>query len=60
LFEFIEGSNGYDKFMFPAPIGEVVTNTMKDIDEPLRKIFDQRVREFQLSKMPEIRSPAVA
>lgn len=60
LFEFIEGSNGYDKFIFPAPIGEVVTNTMKDIDEPLRKIFDQRVREFQLSKMPEIRSPAVA
>lgn len=60
LFEFIEGSNGYDKFIFPGSIGEIVTNTMKDIDEPLRKIFDQRVRELQLSRMPELRTSAVA
>lgn len=54
LFEFIEGSNGYDKFIFPNQFGEVVTNTMKDIDEPLRRIFAQRVRESQTPSMPAV------
>jgi hypothetical protein len=58
LFEFIEGSNGYDKFLFP--FGEVMTNTMQDIDEPLRRIFVQRVRELQADRMSDARSAVVA
>lgn len=50
LFDFIEGGNGYDKFVFPAPIGEIVTNTMADIDEPLRNVFTMRVREIGASE----------
>jgi hypothetical protein len=46
LFDFIEGSEGYDKFIFPEPFGEISTNAMKDIDEPLRAIFTRRVREL--------------
>jgi len=46
LFDFIEGGNGYDKFIFPGPAGEIVTSTMAEIDEPLRAIFTQRVREL--------------
>lgn len=43
LFDFIEGGNGYDRFIFPDPIGEIVTSTMAEIDEPLRAIFLQRI-----------------
>jgi hypothetical protein len=46
LFDFIEGSNGYDKFVFSEPVGEIITNTFADIDEPLREVFAQRVREL--------------
>lgn len=46
LFDFIEGGNGYDKFIFADPIGEIVTSTMAEIDEPLRAIFTQRIREL--------------
>ena len=45
LFDFVEGSNGYDKFSFPEPFGEIITNAIADIDEPLRVIFTERVRE---------------
>lgn len=51
LFDFIEGSNGYDKFVFPLPgVVEIVTNNMKDLDEPLHAIFSQRIREMGASK----------
>lgn len=46
LFDFIEGGNGYDKFIFPEPIGEVITSTMAEIDEPLRAVFSQRIRDL--------------
>ncbi len=46
LFDFIEGASGFDKFVFPEPYGEIETNVMTDIDEPLRAIFFQRVREL--------------
>ncbi len=46
LFDFIEGGNGYDKFIFPEPFGEILTSTMAEIDEPLRSIFSQRIREL--------------
>lgn len=46
LFDFIEGADGYDKFVFPDPIGEIVTNNIYEIDEALRSIFTARVREL--------------
>lgn len=46
LFDFVEGANGFDKFVFPTPYGEIVTNNMLDIDEPLRAVFLARVREI--------------
>ena len=46
LFDFIEGGNGYDRFIFPDPIGEISTSTMADIDQPLRAVFSLRIREL--------------
>ncbi len=46
LFDFIEGGNGYDKFIFADPIGEIITSTMAEIDEPLRSVFGQRIRDL--------------
>ena len=45
LFDFSEGRDGLDKFLFPEPYGEITTNNILDIDEPLRAIFTARVRE---------------
>ncbi|MBA2124832.1 hypothetical protein DLM45_01150 [Hyphomicrobium methylovorum] len=59
LFEFIEGKNGYDKFIFPQPYGEIETNTMRDIDEALRVTFAQRVRELNSGEF-DLRKAAVA
>lgn len=55
LFDFIEGSNGYDKFVFPDPFGEVVTNSMADIDEHLREMFVRRLRELGSPDAPAAR-----
>ena len=55
LFDFVAGDNGYDKFVFPDPYGEVITNAMIDIDEPLRATFSQRVRELGSSRAAEAR-----
>ncbi len=46
LFDFIEGADGYDKFIFPEPFGEIVTNNIYEIDEALRATFVSRVKEF--------------
>lgn len=46
LFDFVEGANGFDKFVFPKPYGAIVTNSMLDIDETLRAVFLARVREL--------------
>lgn len=46
LFDFIEGADGYDKFVFPEPIGELVTNNLHDIDTALKTVFAARVREL--------------
>ncbi len=46
LFDFIEGGDGFDRFIFPEPIGEISTSTMADIDQPLRAIFSLRIREL--------------
>jgi hypothetical protein len=46
LFDFIEGGNGYDKYIFPEPFGEILTSTIADIDRPLRAVFAQRIGEL--------------
>jgi hypothetical protein len=46
LFDYIEGSDGFGKFMFPDPHGEIVTNNMLDIDAPLKAMFILRVQEM--------------
>lgn len=46
MFDFIEGSDGYDKYVFPEPFGEIVTNNIYEIDDALRATFIARVREL--------------
>ena len=46
LFDYIEGGEGFDKFIFPSPYGEIVTKSVHDIDEPLQATFTARVREL--------------
>jgi hypothetical protein len=46
LFDFIEGADGYDKYIFPDPIGEIVTNNVLEIDTALKTVFATRVREL--------------
>lgn len=46
LFDFLEGTDGVDKFMFPEPFGEIVTNNIYEIDEALRTVFVNRVAEL--------------
>lgn len=46
LFDFITGTDGHDKYIFPDPIGEIVTNDVREIDDALRSIFVTRVREL--------------
>lgn len=59
LLDFIEGANGYDKFVFPEPFGEVVTNNVAEIDEPLRRIFFQRVRDAGGPQLAEVKKTAI-
>jgi len=46
LFDYVEGNDGIDKYVFPPPFGEIVTNNVLDIDEPLQATFAARVREL--------------
>lgn len=46
LFDYIEGADGYDKFVFPDPIGEIVTNSVLEIDTALKTVFAARVNEL--------------
>ena len=46
LFDFIEGADGYDKYIFPDPIGDIVTNNVFEIDDALKAIFLTRMREL--------------
>lgn len=53
LFDYIEGADGYDKFIFPDPIGEIVTNNMLEIDTALKTVFAARVREMGGLSQPQ-------
>ena len=46
LFDYIEGSDGYNKYVFPDPIGEIVTNNVLEIDTALKAVFASRVKEL--------------
>lgn len=52
LFDFIEGPDGYDKYIFPDPVGAVVTNNILDIDAALKAVFAARVNA--LSDDPQV------
>lgn len=46
LFDYIEGADGYDKYIFPDPIGEIVANNVLEIDHALKTVFSARVKEL--------------
>jgi hypothetical protein len=46
LFDYVEASDGINKFIFPPPFGEIVTNNTLDIDEALKATFVARVCEL--------------
>jgi hypothetical protein len=46
LFDYIEGADGFDKYIFPDPIGEIVSNNVLEIDTALKTVFAARVREL--------------
>jgi len=56
LFDFIEAADGYDKYIFPDPIGEIVTNTRAEIDDALKSIFTIRLRELGGGAAPALES----
>lgn len=46
LFDYIEGADGHDKYIFPDPIGEILTNNVLEIDTALKTVFAARVKEL--------------
>ena len=46
LFDYLEGSDGCDKFIFPDPFGKIITRNLLDIDAPLKAVFEMRVLEL--------------
>lgn len=58
LFDFIEGGNGEDKYIFPDPIGAIVTKDVRDIDDALRAVFEARVAELGSIAMASPRARA--
>ena len=46
LFDYIEGADGFDKFVFPEPHGEIVTSDLSEIDAALKSVFERRLREL--------------
>ena len=46
LFDFYEGDEGRDRFVFPDGLGEFEVHDLAQIDQPLLTIFKRRVREL--------------
>ena len=46
LFDFYEGDEGKDRFVFPEGLGEFEVDSLDQIDQPLLTIFKTRVREW--------------
>lgn len=55
LFDYIEGADGYDKYIFPDPIGEIVTNNMLEIDHAMKSVFAARVKELGGASAQQLR-----
>jgi hypothetical protein len=49
LFDFYEGNEGKDRFVFPNGLGEFEVDNLQQIDQPLVTIFKTRVRELASS-----------
>lgn len=60
LFDYIQGVDGFDKFLFPDPIGEIITNRLADIDTALKVVFGARLRELSRPATPFKLSAQVA
>jgi hypothetical protein len=46
LFDFYEGDEGRDRFVFPNGLGEFEVDELEQVDQPLFTIFKTRVREL--------------
>src|SRR4029079_510068 len=46
LFDFYEGEDGRDRFVFPNVVGEFEVDDLAQMDQPLLTIFKARVREL--------------
>lgn len=46
LFDLIEGGDGGHKYIFPDPIGAILTARIADIDEALKAVYEARVHEL--------------
>lgn len=46
LFDLVEGGDGQHKYIFPDPIGSIVTASITDIDEALKAVYEARVHEL--------------
>jgi hypothetical protein len=55
LFDFIEARDGADKFVFPEPIGEIVTANIREIDDAFLSTFVSRLKD--LAGVPSERPP---
>jgi predicted type IV restriction endonuclease len=45
LFDVVRSADGHEKYLFPAPYGEVVPEAKAEMDQALQGIFEQRVRD---------------
>lgn len=46
MFDYVAGEDGADRYIFPEPIGEIRTRSVKDIDQALQTIFLANAREL--------------
>jgi hypothetical protein len=57
LFDFIEGADGHDKYVFANPIGAIVTDNILDIDEALKSTFLARVKTLEVEAPAQASQP---
>lgn len=46
LFDLVAAGDGVHKYIFPDPIGAIVTGNIRDIDEALKAVYEARVHEL--------------
>jgi predicted type IV restriction endonuclease len=60
LFEVIRGADGHEKYVFPAPYGEVLPEAKVEMDQAIKGIFEHRVREQGLSTSAPVQGQRLA